>query len=88
MSVSADDMILYVDNPKDTTKKLLELANEFSKVTGYKINMQKSVVFLYTNNKISEREIKKAIIYNCFKKNKISRIKFKQRDKRLVLKKL
>ena len=54
-------MILYKENPKDTTKKLLELINEFSKVSGYKINIQKSVLFLYTNNKLSEREIKKTI---------------------------
>ena len=43
-------MILYTENPKDTTRKLLELINEFGKFAGYKINMQKSVVFLYTNN--------------------------------------
>ena len=58
LSLLADDMILYIENPKDTTKKLLELINEFSKVSGYKINIQKSVLFLYTNNKRSEREIK------------------------------
>ena len=46
----ADDMILYMENPKDSTKKLLELIHEFSKVAGYKINAQKSVAFLYTNN--------------------------------------
>ena len=44
------DMILYVENPKDTTRKLLELISEFSKVAGYKINTQKSLAFLYTNN--------------------------------------
>ena len=47
-------MILYIENPKDATRKLLELINEFDKVAGYKINIQKSVAFLYTNNKISE----------------------------------
>ena len=52
-------MILYVENPKDSTQKLLELINEFSEVAGYKINIQKSVAFLYTNNEISERESKK-----------------------------
>ena len=57
----ADDIILYIENPKDATKKLLELINEFSKVVGYKINMQKSVAFLYTNNELSGREIKKTI---------------------------
>ena len=53
-------MILYVENPKDSTPKLLELTQEFSKVSGYKINAQKSVAFLYTN-KTEEREIKESI---------------------------
>ena len=57
----ADDMILYVENPKDSIRKLPELISEFSKVTGYKINTQKSLAFLYTNNKRSEREIKESI---------------------------
>ena len=52
-------MILYIENPKDSTQKLLELINKFFKVAGYKINIQKSVAFLYTNNEISERESKK-----------------------------
>ena len=59
--VSADDMILYIENPKDATRKLLEFINEFSKITGYRINTQKSVAFLYTNNEISERVIKETI---------------------------
>ena len=50
-------------NPKDSIRKLLELISEFSKVTGYKINTQKSLAFLYTNNEISEREIKESIIF-------------------------
>ena len=54
-------MILYIENPKDATRKLLELINEFGKVAGYKINAQKSLAFLYTNNKTSEREIKETI---------------------------
>ena len=54
-------MVLYVENAKDATRKLLELISEFSKVAGYKINTQKSVAFLYTNNKLSEREIKEVI---------------------------
>ena len=58
LSLFADDMILYIKNPKGATRKLLELINEFSKVAGYKINTQKSVAFLYTNNRKSEREIK------------------------------
>ena len=49
MSLFADDMILYAENPKYSIKILLELINEFSKVTGYKINIQKSMVFLHTN---------------------------------------
>ena len=57
----ADDMILYMENPKDSTKKLLELIHEFSKVAGYKMNAQKSVTFLYTNNEVTEREIKESI---------------------------
>ena len=57
----ADDMILYIEDPKDATRKLLELINEFGKVAGSKINTQKSIVFLYTNNKPSEREIQKTI---------------------------
>ena len=56
LSLFTDDMMLYIENPKDTTRKLLELINEFGKVAGY--NIQKSVAFLYTNNKISEKEIK------------------------------
>ena len=50
LSLFADDMILYIENPKDATRKLLELTNEFGKVAGYKINAQKSLAFLYTNN--------------------------------------
>ena len=60
LSLYADDMILYIKNPKDTIRKLLELISEFSKVAGYKINTQKSLAFLYTNNEITEREIKKS----------------------------
>ena len=50
LSLFADDMILYMENPEDSTNKLLELIHEFSKVAGYKINAQKSVAFVYTNN--------------------------------------
>ena len=50
----ADDMILYIENPKDSTRKLLELINEYNKVAGYKINTEKSLAFLYTNNEIIE----------------------------------
>ena len=55
----ADDTILYIENSKDTTRKLLELINEYSNVAGYKINTQKSLAFLYTNNE--KRETKETI---------------------------
>ena len=61
LSLFADDMILYIENPKDSARKLLELINEYSKVAGYKINTQKSLAFLYTNNEKIEREIKETI---------------------------
>ena len=54
-------MILYIENHKDSTNKLIELINEFSKVAGYKINILKSVAFLCVNNELTEREIKKTI---------------------------
>ena len=57
----ADDMILYIENPKDSTRKLSELIKEYSKVAGYKINTQKSLAFLYTNNDNTERKIKETI---------------------------
>ena len=58
LSLFADDMILYIENPKDSTRKILELISEYSKVAGYKINAQKSFAFLYTNNEKTEKEIK------------------------------
>ena len=61
LSLSAEGMILYLENPKDSIRKLLELVSEFSKVAGYKINTHKSLVFLYTNNEKSEREIMESI---------------------------
>ena len=61
LSLFADYMILCLENPKDTTRKLLELMNEFGKVAGYKINTQKSIAFLYANNKTSEMEIRETI---------------------------
>ena len=60
-SLFADDMVLYIENPKDSIKKLLELISELSKVAGYKVNTQKSLAFLYTNNEKSERAIKESI---------------------------
>ena len=61
LSLYADDMILYGENPKDSTQKLLKLVNEFSKVEGYKINIQKLVAFLYTDNEMLEKEYKNTI---------------------------
>ena len=61
LSLFADDMILYIENPKDSTRKLLELINEFGRIAGYKINAQKSLAFLYTNDEKSEREIKETL---------------------------
>ena len=59
LSLFADDMILYIENPKDTTRKLLELISEYSKVAGYKINTQKSLAFLYTNNAKQKEKLRK-----------------------------
>ena len=61
LSLFADDMILYIQNPKDITRKLLELISEYSKVSGYKTNTQISLAFLYTDNEKAEREIKETI---------------------------
>ena len=63
-------MILYIENPKDSTKKLLELIKKFSRTIGYKINIQKSVEYLYTNNELSERETKKTILFTIALKKK------------------
>ena len=69
-------MIQYVENPKDSVRKLLELISEFSKVAENKINTQKSLAFLYTNNEESEREIKESIPFTIAKKkNYVSRNK-------------
>ena len=61
LSLFADDMIPYIENPKDSIRKLLEPISEFNNVAGYKIDTQKSLAFLYTNNEKSEREIKESI---------------------------
>ena len=58
LSLYADDMILYIENPKDSNQKLPELIKKFSKVEGYKINIQKSVAFLYAHNEILEKQYK------------------------------
>ena len=67
-------MILYIGNPKGATRKLLELINEFSKAAEYKINMQNSLAFLYTNNEILGKEIKERITFNIATK----RIKYQE----------
>ena len=59
LSLFADDMILYIKNPKEVTGKLLELKNKFGKISGYKINSQKSLAFLYTNNKDQKEKFRK-----------------------------
>ena len=61
-------MIFYTENPKDSIRKLLELTSEFCKVAGYKVNTQKSLAFLYTNNEKSEREIKESIPFTIVRK--------------------
>ena len=69
LSLFADDMILYIENPKDSIRKLLELISEFNKVAGYKINTQKSLAFLYTNMKNKKEKLKSQSIQHCNKKN-------------------
>ena len=72
LSLFADDMIFYIENPKDTTRKLLELINEYSKVAGHKMNSLKYLAFLYTNNDKTEREIKETIPFTIA----LNRIKY------------
>ena len=71
LSLFADDMILYIENPEDSNRKLLQLINEYSKVSVYKIYTQKSLGFLYTNNEKTEREI--TIPFTTAMKKKIVR---------------
>ena len=59
LSLFANDMTLYIENPKDTTRKLLELVNEYSKVEGYKINTMKYLAFLYTNNEKQKEKLRR-----------------------------
>ena len=68
LSLSADEMLLYIENPKDATRKLLELIIQFGKVAGYTVNTQKCLAFLYTNNERSEREIKETIPFTTASK--------------------
>ena len=64
LSLFAHDMIVYTENPRDCTKKLLDLINEFGKTAGYKVNTQKSKAFLYTNNETTETKIRKKIPFD------------------------
>ena len=68
LSLFADDMILYLENPKDSTRKLLELIHEFGIVAGYKMNTQKLTAFLYTNNERAEKEIREAVPFTITSK--------------------
>ena len=86
LSLLADDMILYMENPKASTPRLLELILQFGSVAGYKINAQKSVAFLYTNNETEERNEGVNPIYNCTQKHRIPRNKPNPRGKDLYAK--
>ena len=89
LSLFADDMIVYTENPIGSTKILHNLISAFGKTAGYKVNIQKLKAFLYTNNEISQRETRGGNpIYYRNKKNKIPREKLKQGGERPVLGKL
>ena len=88
-TLTADDMILYIENHKDSTRKLLELINDYSKVAGYKINTQKSLAFLYTNNEKIETEIKETIPFTiAMKRIKYLGINLPKETKDLYIEKL
>ena len=74
LSLFADDMIVCMENPVDSTKIFLDLLNEFGKTAGYKVSIQKSKAFLYTNNEISDTEIRKKIPF-CITTRKIKYLK-------------
>ena len=77
LSLFADDMIVHIENPIDSTKKLVNLIHEFGKIVGFKVNIQKLIAFLHTNNELSERKTRgKNSIYYNHKKNKVPRSKF------------
>ena len=78
LSLFADDMILYIENPHDSTRKLLELINEYSKFAGYKINTQKSLAFLNTNNEKTKIKIKDSAVHRVAQSDII---KMKERKK-------
>ena len=89
LSLYADDMILYLENTKDSIPKLLELIIKFSKVAGYKIDIEKSVAFLYTNNEILEKEYKNTIPFKISpQKNQIPGNTPDQGGKRLICQEL
>ena len=88
LSLFADDMIVYMENPIDSTKKLLDLIYELGKPVGYKVNIQKSKAFLYTNNEIPEIEFRGEIPFAIAKRKKnVPRNKPNQGGKRPVLRK-
>ena len=79
-------MLYYIENSKDSTKKLLELINEYSQVAGYKISTQKSLAFLYTNNEKTEREIKETIPFTiAMKRIKYLEINLLKKQKDLYI---
>jgi hypothetical protein len=82
----ADDTILYLRYPKNSTKKLFEIINSFSKVAGHKINIEKSVAFLYTNNEQTERNQRNNLICNSLKTIKYLGINLKKETKDLLMK--
>ena len=87
LSLFADDMILYIEKPKEIIRKLLELISECSKVVGYRVNTQKSPAFLYSNNEKSEREIKESIPFTtATKRIKYLRINLPKETKELYIK--
>ena len=89
LSLFADDMIVYMENPIHPTKKLLDLINEFGKTAGYKVNTQISKAFLYRNNKTAETEIRKKIPFDiAIRKIKVLRSKPNQVGIRPALRKL
>ena len=82
-------MILYIEKPKDSTGKLLELINEYRKAAGYKVNTQKSLAFLYSNDETIEREIKETIPFTiAMKRIKYLGIYLPKRNKRPIYRKL
>ena len=83
-----DDMIVYLENPVVSTKKLLNLVSEFGIIVGYNVNIQKLRAFLYTNNELPARETRGKIPVTIATKNKVTRNKFNQGHKRPVLGKL